>query len=59
MDTCLDCGHPLERADDFWYCDNPDCPGRARASEEKTESGSTGAVPARPEAQPGVEKQRR
>jgi hypothetical protein len=30
MNTCPDCGQPLERADDFWYCDNPDCPGNGR-----------------------------
>lgn len=30
MDTCPECGQPLERADDFWYCDNPDCPGNGR-----------------------------
>lgn len=25
---CPECGQPLERADDFWYCDNPACKGR-------------------------------
>jgi len=28
METCPRCDRPLERADDFWYCDNPDCTSR-------------------------------
>jgi hypothetical protein len=28
-DPCPRCGRPLERADDFWYCDNPECSGQA------------------------------
>lgn len=32
-DRCPECGEPLERADDFWYCDNPQCPRRRRADE--------------------------
>jgi hypothetical protein len=38
METCPACGCPLERADDFWYCDNPDCP---RPKEEQDEGSQT------------------
>jgi hypothetical protein len=32
MGTCAVCGRPLERADDFWYCDNPDCSSQSGAN---------------------------
>jgi hypothetical protein len=56
--SCKACGHPLERVDDFWYCDNPDCPARARVPTEKAESGDTGSAPVRPTAQDRIEKRR-
>lgn len=53
-DACPECGRPLERADDFWYCDNPDCPRRAAARRVKTEPGSadSGAKATEPAAPP-------
>jgi hypothetical protein len=43
MEICPRCGRPLERADDFWYCDNPDCPASSmspRSEECDLESGT-------------------
>lgn len=31
METCPHCGRPLDQVDDFWFCDNPDCPRPRRA----------------------------
>jgi len=45
METCPECGRPLERADDFWYCDNPDClrrNTRRRPLEKEAEGIATG-----------------
>ncbi|MCM2257823.1 MAG: hypothetical protein NDJ94_19490 [Vicinamibacteria bacterium] len=42
-DRCPECGEPMERADDFWYCDNPQCPRRRRANDDPN---------ARPERKP-------
>lgn len=36
-DRCPECGEPMERADDFWYCDNPRCPRRRRADDADAE----------------------
>jgi hypothetical protein len=48
METCKDCGRPLARVDDFWYCDNPQCPGRrgSRGRDEKDDQ--AGAAPKKP-----------
>lgn len=41
VEACSECGRPLERADDFWYCDNPDCPRRPAARAQlEPEAGS-------------------
>ncbi|MCL4819634.1 MAG: hypothetical protein KJ067_10850 [Vicinamibacteria bacterium] len=45
-DTCPECGEPMERADDFWYCDNPECPRGRAAGREK--AGRPGALPSPP-----------
>jgi uncharacterized Zn finger protein (UPF0148 family) len=38
METCPECGRPLARADDFWYCDNPDCPRQAAPRHQAEET---------------------
>lgn len=35
MSDCVECGQPLERVDDFWICDNPDCPQKKQARAEQ------------------------
>jgi hypothetical protein len=49
MGTCTVCGRPLERADDFWYCDNPDCSGRSAPSPPSGD-GPAGGVSSKPVA---------
>jgi hypothetical protein len=48
MESCPECGRPLERADDFWYCDNPDCLGRGAGSRPPKEDGPPGGFAAGP-----------
>ncbi len=43
MGTCAVCGRPLERADDFWYCDNPDCSRQSAPSSPSGDGPSEGA----------------
>lgn len=48
-DRCPECAEPMERADDFWYCDNPRCPRRRRTKDEAD-------ADAKPEPNPEPEK---
>jgi len=58
METCPECGRPLERADDFWYCDNPDCLHRNTRRRPLEKEAAAGIATGTEAEQPGRQDRR-